>query len=145
MKIKIKVSKYFSPLIAILCINFILPMNTYAGYLVPVQAGCSSCQPACHCYPVCKQRCATKHKAYHPKKHIKKTVIHNRHRCYRDRVVIRTACTYPAHEFVEFRRGPYTSCGGYWSDLDQDYYYYPQDTATGDDNAMIYPDMNIDN
>lgn len=146
MKIKIKISKWFSPFLAILCINFMLaPTNSYAGYLVPVQAGCSSCQPACDCYPVCTQHFKSKHKISHHKHHIKKHFYPKHHLCSRDGVVIRTACAYPIHEYVEFRRGPYASCGGYWADLDQDYYYYPPDMATGDDNAMIYPDMNIDN
>jgi len=118
-------------------------MNSYAGYLVPVQTGSSSCLPAGDCYPVCTHCSKCKHKIKHHKP-IKK-IYHKHRHCNRNGVIIRTTCAYPIHEYVEFRSGPNTSCGGCWADLDQDYYYYPPDMATGDDNAMIYPDMDIDN
>lgn len=138
---KITISKYVSPLIATLCLSFMLaPASVYAGYLIPVGAPCISCQPCC---PVCKSSCRAK------KPHRKKPVIHHyikRHPCTYRKIVRRPCYScYRAREYVEFRSGPYVPCGGRWADLDADYYYFASDRSTGDDDPMINPDMNINN
>jgi hypothetical protein len=137
---KIKISKYVSPLIATLCFSIALPpASVYAGFLIPVESACVSCRTTCACRPTCKTSC--KVKKPQRKKHVVRHHVIKRHCTYR----AVSPCYFRPREYVEFRSGPYVpSCGGRWADLESDNYYFASDRSTGDDDPMVNPDMNID-
>lgn len=159
MKIAHHLCKLFSPkyIIAFIALS-VVSLPTYAySEVVDLSPGAS---PPLACGSTCTERVV--YRTYVVQKHhVRKHARHHRVRHYiprchvpvcrveMDEITEASPCSCrvkhrsPGYKsIVYFRSGPTTMCGtyGYYNESA----CYSPDMSTGDDDAMVYPDMNID-